>query len=632
MSDLAAPARPTIMDVAHRFIALVDDVRLDPGCASALEGLAFGDPGDVVLTRLATSFGLSPFECDLIALVGLPDEHEAFAQLARRLHPLGEPWLSFATLAGALVLDSGGRRHLHRSLGAGPLARHHLVVPTSNAPLPERGWRLADGLWDVVRGGGRWPDDIRPSCAAIDVPGDFPEARLLRELVGGGPRIVLVPTSSSRPTEEVAAHVSASLGEAGVEVATFETNALTPDREPLLTVHLAARAAIAVIAGTPDRPPLPDLDSAVVVCASEATPVPLDDRPTVVLQLRPRDLGQDVEMWQRVVPELNGEAGRLAGLLRVDALRATRAVADARASARATGSPVDAATIVGHVRRRSDGQLPPSVRRVVASSRRSRLVTTPGNDALLSSIVDRVRGQVRVLHEWGFADVGGRRGVRALFAGPPGTGKTLSAEITATELGLDLLVVDLSALVSKWLGETEKNISEVFAAAGHCQAVLFFDEADAIFGRRTDASDAQARWANLETAHLLSRIDSYEGLVVMASNLRVNIDEAFVRRLDVIVEFDEPGPDERRRLWLTHLPDGAPIAGDVDVAQLATLYPITGGLIRNAAVGAAFQAAARGDLIDQRLLVDAIRREYQKAGRSFPGIPPELSSEPTRGG
>jgi hypothetical protein len=619
------------MDAAHRLIALVDDMRLDPGCASALEGLAFGDPGDVVLTRLGTSFGLSPFECDLIALVGLPDEHETFAQLARRLHPLGEPWLSFGALAGALALDGGRRRHLHRSLGAGPLARHHLVVPTSTAPLPERGWRLADGLWDVMRGGDRWPDDIRPSCAAIDVPGDFPEARL-RELIGRGPRIVLVPTTSSRPTEEVAAQVSAALGEAGSDVATFDANTLSPEREPLLTVHLAARAAIAVIAGTPDRPPLSDLGAAVVVCAPEATPVPLDDRPTVVLQLRPRDLGQDVEMWQRVAPELNGEAGRLAGLLRIDALRATRAVADARASARATGTPVDAATIVGHVRRRSDGRLPPSVHRVLASSRRSRLVTTPDNDVLLSSIVDRVRGQVRVLHEWGFADVGGRRGVRALFAGPPGTGKTLSAEITATELGLDLLVVDLSALVSKWLGETEKNISEVFAAAGHCQAVLFFDEADAVFGRRTDAGDAQARWANLETAHLLSRIDSYEGLVVLASNLRVNIDEAFVRRLDVIIEFEEPGLDERHRLWLAHLPDGAPIAGDVDVAQLATLYPITGGLIRNAAVGAAFHAAAHGELIDQRLLVDAIRREYQKAGRSFPGVPPELTSEPTRGG
>ena len=221
----------------------------------------------------------------------------------------------------------------------------------------------------------------------------------------------------------------------------------------------------------------------------------------------------------------------------------------------------------------------------------------------------------------GSSRVGGVRGARALFVGPPGTGKTLSAEIIAAELGLDLLTVDLSALVSKWLGETEKNIGQVFDAAERCQAVLFFDEADAIFGRRTDSGDAQARWANLETAYLLSRIDDFEGLVVLATNLRGNIDEAFTRRLDVVVEFDEPGPPERERLWHAHLPAAAPIGDDVDVAQLAELYPVAGGVIRNAAIAAAFQAAEHGGAIDQAGLVEAVRREYQKSGRSFPGTP-----------
>jgi len=299
------------------------------------------------------------------------------------------------------------------------------------------------------------------------------------------------------------------------------------------------------------------------------------------------------------------------------------------ATARAV--PLDVDAIIRRVRRRSDVQLPASVRRIEPTARRDRLVTTADNEALLCSLVDRVRTQVRVLHDWGFAGVGGTRGVRALLSGPPGTGKTLSAEITAAELGLDLLVVDLSALVSKWIGETEKNIAEVFGAAEYSQAVLFFDEADAIFGKRTEAGDAQARWANLETAYLLSRIDTYEGLVLLASNLRTNIDQAFVRRLDVIVEFDEPGPVEREALWRAHLPPDAPLAADVDLAQLAGLYPITGGVIRNAALAAAFHTAGRGGVIGQRALIEAIRREYQKAGRSFPGVPRALAQTVTGG-
>jgi SpoVK/Ycf46/Vps4 family AAA+-type ATPase len=189
------------------------------------------------------------------------------------------------------------------------------------------------------------------------------------------------------------------------------------------------------------------------------------------------------------------------------------------------------------------------------------------------------------------------------------------------ELGLDLLVVDLAALVSKWLGETEKNIAEVFDAAEQCHAVLFFDEADAVFGRRTDGTEAQARWANLETAYLLSRIDRADGLVVLATNLRRNIDDAFLRRLDVVIELDEPDRPARERLWRLHLPAGAPRAPDVDVGALAAMYEITGGLIRNASLAAAFGAATAGRPITQEGLIHAVHDEYNKAGRSFPGSP-----------
>jgi SpoVK/Ycf46/Vps4 family AAA+-type ATPase len=232
----------------------------------------------------------------------------------------------------------------------------------------------------------------------------------------------------------------------------------------------------------------------------------------------------------------------------------------------------------------------------------------------------RLRHQPRVLDEWGFMrHRGGARGVRILLAGPPGTGKSLAAEVLAHSIGVDLLVVDLSKVVSKWLGETEKNLASVFDAAERSQAVLLFDEADALFGRRTEVSDAHDRYANLETAYLLTRLERFEGLTALSTNLQHNLDPAFLRRLEFVIELDEPGVEERERLWRCHLPSDAPIADDVDLAELAALYPLVGALIRNATVAAAFEAAHARTPITRTLLVRAIRREYQKSGRAFPG-------------
>jgi hypothetical protein len=482
----------------------------------------------------------------------------------------------------------------------------------------------------VLRGAIGWP----ASCTPLADPPPIGVLPALRELAtittGRGAHVVVVRGGRDRPAEELAAHVHATLAAAGRQATLHPASSCAAESALLLGVHAVAHGVVPVLVGTPSAPPLADFPGAVVVCPDPGTTVPLDDRRTLDIVIPARSLGDDLAMWHAAAPELNGDAAGLAGLLRVDAVRATRAVADARSQASILGVDVDAHDIVRQVRRRSDAQLPPTVRRITPTAGPGRLVTTPANTDLLHSIVERIRGQVRVLHEWGFSAVGGARGIRALFCGPPGTGKTLSAEVVAAELGLDLLTVDLSALVSKWLGETEKNIGEVFDAAERCQAVLFFDEADAIFGRRTDASDAHARWANLETAYLLTRIDDFDGLVVLATNLRSNIDDAFVRRLDVVVEFQEPGVEERRRLWAGHLPAAAPLGADVDIDQLSELYPVTGGVIRNAALVAAFDAASRGAVIDQRTLIDSIHREYQKAGRSFPGVPRELA--PTRPG
>jgi SpoVK/Ycf46/Vps4 family AAA+-type ATPase len=175
--------------------------------------------------------------------------------------------------------------------------------------------------------------------------------------------------------------------------------------------------------------------------------------------------------------------------------------------------------------------------------------------------------------------------------------------------------VDLASLFSKWVGETEKNLERVFHAAESANAVLFFDEADVVFGKRTEASDASDRYANLETAFLLQRIEEYEGVVVLATNLRSNIDDAFIRRLDVVVDFPPPDLATRRRLWQVLLPATAPLAEDVDVDFLATSFELSGGGIRNCSVTAALLAADEGERIEMHHLIRAVAMEYAKLGR-----------------
>jgi SpoVK/Ycf46/Vps4 family AAA+-type ATPase len=227
-----------------------------------------------------------------------------------------------------------------------------------------------------------------------------------------------------------------------------------------------------------------------------------------------------------------------------------------------------------------------------------------------------------VFEDWGFAARVGHRqtSVLSLFTGPSGTGKTLAAEVVGARLGLDLYCIDLSQVVSKYIGETEKNLSRVFDAAEGAAAVLFFDEADGIFGKRTETRDAHDRYANLEVSYLLARLETFTGLAIMASNLRQNIDAAFLRRMDYVVEFPAPDTSARVALWQRHLRCDAPIDGDVNPGELAELFPVTGAHIRNAAVGGAFFAAADGGRLTRRHLVAAMRREYEKLGKSFPSV------------
>ncbi|MDQ3907273.1 MAG: ATP-binding protein [Acidobacteriota bacterium] len=223
-----------------------------------------------------------------------------------------------------------------------------------------------------------------------------------------------------------------------------------------------------------------------------------------------------------------------------------------------------------------------------------------------------------VYGEWGFGrKMSAGRGVVALFTGPPGTGKTMAAEVVARALRLDLFKIDLSQIVSKYIGETEKNLDRIFREAATSNAVLFFDEADALFGRRSEVKDAHDRFANIEIGYLLQKIEEFDGIAVLATNLRQNMDEAFVRRMRFVVEFPFPDAEYRRRIWQAVFPAEAPVGDDVEFDALARSIRLSGGHIKNIALASAFYAAADGRVIRTAHLMRAARREYQKLGRKL---------------
>jgi len=235
---------------------------------------------------------------------------------------------------------------------------------------------------------------------------------------------------------------------------------------------------------------------------------------------------------------------------------------------------------------------------------------------LLRSISAYLRQRDRVLGEWGYERaVAPAQGLKVLFAGESGTGKTMAAQVLARDLGLQIFQVDLSSVVSKYIGETEKNLERIFGAAEGSNAILFFDEADALFGKRSEVSDSRDRHANIEVAYLLQRMDRYPGAVVLATNFRHNIDDAFVRRLDFAIDFPFPEEEDRRRIWALVIPPEAPVDADVDLDSLAARFRLSGGSIRNCSLAAAFDAADAGEQITMARLVRAVAIEYGKQGR-----------------
>ncbi len=234
----------------------------------------------------------------------------------------------------------------------------------------------------------------------------------------------------------------------------------------------------------------------------------------------------------------------------------------------------------------------------------------------IKEIAFAIKNRHIVYSDWGFEQrIASGTGLKSLFAGASGTGKTMAAGVIARELELDLYKIDLSGIVSKYIGETEKNLDRIFRAAQSSNAILFFDEADALFGKRSEVRDAHDRYANIEVAYLLQKIEDYEGVVILATNLSKNIDEAFSRRMHYVVEFPLPDERHREKLWRAMFPSQTPLGQDVDFQFLARKFPVAGGDIRNVALDAAFLAAQDGKVVTMTQLARALARQMVKQGK-----------------
>jgi len=646
--------------------ALPDDLRaaMHFAASHAHSHLTHGQPGQHAeahktelpqahpLTRLhslITDPWAAQLAIDLITLTCLPEWHEGLATLCRLTHPQGQSWPTVTLALSWLESEHPDQRTMVRDavediLMRSPLARLGLIQLQGDGPWHSRTLVPSAGLWPALMA--RSPDQAGdPLVSGFEqVPGldtwlqqaDVQQAVLaLRRglpcqvlLVGGDAAMRQTRVRALLGAAQVTA-VRHRLNEAqqGAHADTAWTPALAlswlyqsclwiEERHDPLTPE-QANAPEPMEAAWPHAIKVP-----VIGSAAQERRLPVLDLPQIRLPVQALPAVARRQLWRALLPQLGDQVNVLAARYPIEPDDARDVVRDLALRQDLVEHPLHMDDVGACVRARTATLNRPGLSRVLPQAGWDDLLLPPAATNQMQAAVRRVLQQITVLDDWGFAQGRrDRRGVRMLFYGPPGTGKTLAAEVMARALGVDLLVVDLSSLVSKWLGETEKNLAAVFDVAERSRALLLFDEADALFGKRTDTQDAQDRYANLETAYLLQRLERYEGVAVLTTNLRSQLDNAFSRRFEFIVEFPEPDARVRTALWRLHLPEQAPLAPDVDLAELADWYALSGAQIKNAALAGAFLAASSGQVIHQRHFLWAIEREFDKAGRAHPGYP-----------
>ncbi|ROQ59331.1 ATPase family protein associated with various cellular activities (AAA) [Streptomyces sp. 840.1] len=600
-------------------------------------------PPGSVLEGLAVRFGLSPLDLDLLLIAVAPDLDARFERfygylnddLTRRRPTVGLA-LELCGLAGAAAarfrlapgapLVDGGlvrvtepeRPPLSRVLAVPDRVSGHLLGnahpdvvlasvlgetgedPTADAAETRRAAAAARTGSGLVHLRSRGGDAEGLATAALRAAG-------LRPLVLDA--VALARRSGELPELARVAAREARLTGSGVVLGPVEALPAEPvERARTLGVLCAALRGIPLLThGTTGWDPAWAADAPVVLTVAAPSPE------------------RQAARWRHALDRAAGEGSmtgdadalaRAVSAHRLDSGQLRRAADAAVRTAALTGGPVGPDDLQSAVRAQNGAGLERLARRVEPGVGWDDLVLPPPTHRRLRELALRARHREQVLGQWGMRPGGGRgRGVIALFAGESGTGKTMSAEVVAADLGMDLYVVDLSTVVDKYVGETEKNLERIFTEASAVNAVLLFDEADAIFGKRSEVKDAHDRHANIESAYLLQRMESFDGIAVLTTNLRANLDEAFTRRLDVVADFPVPDPGQRLALWDRCLGGRLPRADDLDLAFCADRFELAGGSIRACAVTAAYLAAESGTPLTMRQVVTSVVQEYRKLGR-----------------
>ena len=587
---------------------------------------------DPRLRRLARNFRLDEIDVELLLIAMAPDVDARFERLfgylqddvSRRRASVGLG----LELCGLPLSSAYARSRL--APGA-PLVDECLVlIEETERPVLTRSLRVPDRVAAHLLGSDI-PDPVVAALAYECEPATSEEATtLVRWMHDASPsRLAYI---RERPGASGAALASSAFAQVGRPTLALDLERLRPEDDLPMVAALTAREAgligagvvagpieVLIARGLPAVRAFSEMPATVILVGARTwDPAWARDVPFICEAPIP-DAAHRAELWRR---NLNGDtppgldlAGTMAQF-RLTAEQVHRAARAARMEAHAREVPLDEDELKAGARAQNAAGLERLARRIQPAVGFADLVLPPDTMAQLKELLTRARYREQVLDVW---KMGGpsarRRGLTALFAGPSGTGKTMAAEVLAGELGLDLYTVDLATVVDKYVGETEKNLDRIFAEAERVNGVILFDEADALFGKRSEVSDAHDRYANVEVAYLLQRMELFDGIAILATNLRANLDEAFTRRLDSLVDFPEPEEEYRRQLWERSLGTAMPRADDLDLRFLAESFQLAGGAIRNIVVDAAYAAAEHGRPLSMVHLIRATQREYLKMGR-----------------
>ncbi|WP_344259831.1 ATP-binding protein [Streptomyces sodiiphilus] len=595
------------------------------------------------LHALATAFGLTSLDIEILLIALLPDLDDRFEQFYGYLNDdvtRRRPAIGLALgLCGLSPADASARARFDPQ--APLLDGGLLLVEEPDRPFLGRSLRVPDRVAAHLLG----EDTPDPRLAGLLAP---PHAhQLWRDLAGAGDPAPLARTLADglplvylREEQGGAggALAAAALTAAGRTVLAVDLERLGGDPRPPEAVRTLAREARLTGAGLVCGPvdalvgaqsPRTEVLRALADAALPSLPVLLTGRvpwdatwsarPPLLLPTPRVEPASRAALWSRCYdgPPAQGlELDHLLSPFLLTPDQLARAARAAEQSAALDGGPLRPEHVRAGARAQNAAGLDRLARRIEPAVGWPDLVLPPDALAQLQELAARARHRDLVLGEWGMRPGGGRgRGVTALFAGDSGTGKTMSAEVIAADLGLDLYTVDLATVIDKYVGETEKNLERIFSEAAGINGVLLFDEADAIFGKRSEVKDAHDRYANVESAYLLQRMETFDGLAILATNLRANLDDAFTRRLDLVIDFPLPDADHRRVLWERCLGPVLPRGTDLDLDFCAESFELAGGNIRSIAVTAAYLAAESGKPVSMADLIHAIQREYQKLGR-----------------